>query len=119
MELSGKRVAILIATGYREHEFLLPNYPLKAAGGQCLQIAQEISDGAFIKTNSTRRSLPTAGHLEPAAIARRQLGRVCHLTGQPSERPQPFRHLAHRDQTPQARAVDKPIPPRQLSALVA
>ena len=31
MDLSGKRIAILIAPGYHEHEFLYPYYRLKEA----------------------------------------------------------------------------------------
>jgi protease I len=36
MELAGKRIAILIATGYHEHEFLYPYYRLKEAGAEVI-----------------------------------------------------------------------------------
>ncbi len=41
MDLSGKRIAILIATGYHEHEFLFPYYRLKEANAEVIVAAPE------------------------------------------------------------------------------
>jgi len=41
MELAGKRVAILIATGYHEHELLFPYYRLKEAGAEVIVAGPE------------------------------------------------------------------------------
>jgi protease I len=41
MELSGKRIAILIATGYHEHEFLFPYYRFKEAGAEVIVAGPE------------------------------------------------------------------------------
>lgn len=41
MELSGKRIAILIATGYHEHEFLFPYYRFKEAGVEVIVAGPE------------------------------------------------------------------------------
>jgi protease I len=41
MELRDKRIAILIAAGYHEHEFLFPYYRLKEAGAQVIVAAPE------------------------------------------------------------------------------
>lgn len=41
MELCGKRIAILIATGYHEHELLFPYYRLKEAGAEVIVAGPE------------------------------------------------------------------------------
>jgi len=41
MELEGKRIAILIADGYHEHELLFPYYRLKEAGAEVLVAGPE------------------------------------------------------------------------------
>jgi len=41
MEVRGKRIAILIATGYHEHEFLFPYYRLKEAGAEVIVAGPE------------------------------------------------------------------------------
>jgi len=41
MDLTGKRVAILIATGYHEHELLYPYYRLKEAGAEVIVAGPE------------------------------------------------------------------------------
>jgi len=41
MELPGKRIAILIADGYHEHELLFPYYRLKEAGAEVLVAGPE------------------------------------------------------------------------------
>jgi protease I len=41
MELSGKHIAILIATGYHEHELLFPYYRLKEAGAEVIVAGPE------------------------------------------------------------------------------
>jgi protease I len=41
MELAGKRVGILIATGYHEHELLFPYYRLKEAGAEVIVAGPE------------------------------------------------------------------------------
>jgi len=41
MELKGKRIAILIATGFHDHEFFFPYYRLKEAGAEVIVAAPE------------------------------------------------------------------------------
>ena len=41
MELTGKRIAILIADGYHEHELLFPYYRLKEAGAEVIVAGPE------------------------------------------------------------------------------
>jgi protease I len=41
MELTGKRIAILIATGFHEHELLFPYYRLKEAGAEVIVAGPE------------------------------------------------------------------------------
>jgi protease I len=41
MELAGKRIAILVATGYHEHEFFYPYYRLKEAGAEVIAAGPE------------------------------------------------------------------------------
>jgi protease I len=47
MELSGKRVAIVITTGYHEHEFLFPYYRLKEAGAEVIVAGPQANATVF------------------------------------------------------------------------
>ena len=41
MELTGKRIAVLIATGFHDHEFFYPYYRLKEAGAEVIVAAPQ------------------------------------------------------------------------------
>jgi protease I len=47
MDLTGKRIGILIATGYHEHELLFPYYRLKEAGAEVIVAAPESGETVF------------------------------------------------------------------------
>jgi len=47
MHLEGKRIAILIATGYHEHELLFPYYRLKEAGAEVIVAGPEAGETVY------------------------------------------------------------------------
>jgi protease I len=66
MDLTGRRVAILIATGYHEHELLYPYYRLKEAGARVVVAGPEAEATLFGEGRHGRDGLP---FVPEAAIA--------------------------------------------------
>jgi protease I len=80
MELAGKRVAILIATGYHEHEFLYPYYRLKEAGAEVVVAGPEAKVTVFGEGRHGTDGLPfdtdaAIADLDPDGLA------ALHLPG--------------------------------------
>ena len=58
MELAGKRVGILIATGYHEHELLYPYYRLKEAGAEVVVAGPKAGETLLGEGRHGRDGLP-------------------------------------------------------------
>ncbi len=80
MRLEGKKIAILIADGYHEHEFLFPYYRLKEAGAEVLVAGPEADATVYGEGRHGLDGLPFTTTHALAALRAEELDAV-HLPG--------------------------------------
>jgi len=80
MQLEGKRIAILIASGYHEHELLFPYYRLKEAGAQVIVAGPEAGATVYGEGRHGMDGLPFTTEVAIADLKVDSLDAV-HLPG--------------------------------------
>ncbi len=80
MRLEGKKIAILIADGYHEHEFLFPYYRLKEAGAEVLVAGPEADATVYGEGRHGLDGLPFTTTHALAVLRAEELDAV-HLPG--------------------------------------